>query len=137
MIRASLCVVKRGPSWHNPPFMRRVCLWVLLAPLVLGCGEDERLIQGALGTGGAAGAGGTGGAAPNATFSTRGSVEQVFVTHAKPGSTLSLHDSSDAEIQSAKADTLGSLVFRHVPPGADYPLWGGVSTGCTRLSYAR
>jgi uncharacterized protein len=94
--------------------MRLVPLWVLLAPMLLGCGEDERLIQNGLGAGGSAGT------SSSASFFVRASVEQVFVTHAKPGIALSLLDSSDAEVQTGDADSLGSIVFRHVTSGSGY-----------------
>ena len=55
-----------------------------------------------------------------ATFKARGSVEQVFVTHAKPGITLELRDAAGKEIAKAEADKLGGLIFRKVPAGVGY-----------------
>lgn len=55
-----------------------------------------------------------------ATFTARGSVEQVFVTHAKPDTALELRDAQDVKFASGKADYLGSLVFRKVKPGKGY-----------------
>jgi hypothetical protein len=56
----------------------------------------------------------------NAKYKVRGSVEQVFVTHAEPGLGLELRDRNDATLASGTADHLGSLVFRKLPPGKGY-----------------
>ena len=53
----------------------------------------------------------------NAMFKARGSVMQVFVTHAAKGDKLALRDSSGKDIDSGVADHLGSHIFRNVPPG--------------------
>ncbi len=55
-----------------------------------------------------------------ATFQVRESVEQLFVTHAKPGDTLVVVDSANKELASGVVDEQGSLVFRRLPPGKDY-----------------
>ncbi len=56
----------------------------------------------------------------DAPFRVRGSVQQVFVTHADPGAGLDLRDGADATIATGTADHLGSLVFRKLPPGKGY-----------------
>ena len=55
-----------------------------------------------------------------ATFQVRESVEQLYVTHAKPGETLVVVDSTNKELASGVVDVQGSLVFRNLPPGKDY-----------------
>src|SRR5262245_10286492 len=54
------------------------------------------------------------------SFDVRQSVEQLHVTHAKPGVELVVLDASDKEVQTATADHLGSFVFRKIPPGEGY-----------------
>ncbi|MBW2448391.1 MAG: CocE/NonD family hydrolase, partial [Deltaproteobacteria bacterium] len=44
----------------------------------------------------------------------RGSVGQVFVTHADPGQLLTLRDNTGAFIESAEADAMGSFIFREL-----------------------
>jgi len=61
-----------------------------------------------------------GGASP---FQARGSVGQVYVTHAAPGQALELRDATGAVKGAAKADKLGSLVFRKVPPAKGYKVF--------------
>ena len=56
----------------------------------------------------------------------RGSIRQVFVTHAVAGQAIELHDAAGALIAQAKADKLGSWVFRKVAPGQGYRV---VATG--------
>jgi predicted acyl esterase len=56
----------------------------------------------------------------DADFTVRGSVRQVFVTHAEPGAGLELRDADDATLATGTADHLGSLVFRKLPPGKEY-----------------
>jgi predicted acyl esterase len=58
-------------------------------------------------------------AAP-ATFSVRESVEQLDVTHAVPGTTLSLLDPTGSTVDLGTVDDLGSLIFRQVAPGDGY-----------------
>jgi len=60
-----------------------------------------------------------------ASFKARGSVEQVFVTHAKEGQELVLRDAAGKDIATAKADHLGSHVYRKVPPGKGYRVHSG------------
>jgi predicted acyl esterase len=55
-----------------------------------------------------------------ATFTSAGSVEQVYVTHATPGDAIELHDASDVSVASGTVDDLGSFLFRDVVPGDGY-----------------
>ena len=55
-----------------------------------------------------------------ATFQVRESVEQLYVTHAKPGETLRVVDGAGKELATGVVDSQGSLVFRNLPPGKDY-----------------
>ena len=55
-----------------------------------------------------------------AAFMVQGSVEQVFVTHAKADQALELRDGADAKVAAATADHLGSFIFRKVKPGPGY-----------------
>lgn len=55
-----------------------------------------------------------------ATFQVRGSVEQVSVTGATPGSELALTDRAGDVVRRGTVDALGSLLFRGVAPGARY-----------------
>src|SRR5689334_5740062 len=61
----------------------------------------------------------------NATFSVRESVEQLQVTHASPGATLTVVDALDAVVQTGTADALGSYLFRALPPGHGYRIKSG------------
>ncbi len=63
---------------------------------------------------------GTAHATALATFSSHGSVNQVYVTHAAPGDTLTLRNAAHAAVGTGTVDDLGSLLFRTVPAGADY-----------------
>lgn len=101
-----------------PASMRRAVLWVLLAPFLVGCGEDERFAISGLGSGG-------GSSTTPASFQARGTVEQIYVTHAKPGTTLEVLDPSDALVSSGKADQLGSFVARGLVPGKGYHVRAG------------
>lgn len=56
----------------------------------------------------------------NARFRARGSVEQLFVTHAEPGAALEVRDEAGATLATGTADHLGSLVFRKLPSGRAY-----------------
>ncbi len=58
--------------------------------------------------------------AKTAAFATTGSVSQVFVMNAKPGTKLTLTNSGGKQVQVAKADRAGSLIFRNVTPGEGY-----------------
>jgi uncharacterized protein len=104
--------------------MRRISCALLLATLLVGCGE------GAIpsGTGGAGGAtstgtggdGGSGGAGIEGSFAVRGSVEQIAVWRTPPGTKLEVRDDKGALVQEGVSDEQGSLVFRQVPAGDSY-----------------
>jgi predicted acyl esterase len=55
-----------------------------------------------------------------AGYSTRGSIEQVFVTHAAPARALELVDAKSRVVATGETDDLGSLIFRGVAPGKNY-----------------
>ena len=55
-----------------------------------------------------------------AAFDVRGSIEQVFVTHAQAGEPLELLDLKSRAVAEGIADEQGSLIFREVPPGERY-----------------
>ena len=55
-----------------------------------------------------------------ASFSVRGSLEQLFVTGAEPGQTLALYNTLGDFQTEAEADYQGSLVFRNVKPYDGY-----------------
>jgi predicted acyl esterase len=57
---------------------------------------------------------------PLPTFAAHGSVGQVYVTDADPGSALQLLDANDQIVQTGTADADGSFVFRNVAVGAGY-----------------
>ena len=98
--------------------MRRNIAWVTAALLfTIGCGADP--VTTTSSTSGSGGGGGSGGGATSA-FKVRGSVEQIAVWKAPPGTKLEVHDAADKVVASGEADKQGSLIFRHVPPGDDY-----------------
>jgi hypothetical protein len=53
-------------------------------------------------------------------FESRGSVEQVHVTGAKPGSKLTLVDRRGDAVETQTAGSLGGVIFRKVEPGGGY-----------------
>src|SRR4051812_1040775 len=55
-----------------------------------------------------------------ASFSARGSVEQVYVTGLDGGAQVSLLDRAGRKVAAQRADALGGLLFRDVRPGAGY-----------------
>ncbi|MSP91842.1 MAG: CocE/NonD family hydrolase [Myxococcales bacterium] len=55
-----------------------------------------------------------------AAFVARGSIGQVFVTHAAPQQALALRNADGAAVAQGAADKWGSLVFRKVVPGQGY-----------------
>ena len=57
---------------------------------------------------------------PTAKFQVRESIEQLHITHATPGAELQLVDRAGKQVQTGKADALGSLVFRKVAPAGGY-----------------
>ncbi len=69
-----------------------------------------------------------------ATFTARGSVEQVQVTGARAGARLSLVDRGGRQAGSRRADSLGGLLFRNVTPGAGYRVrQGAVRSGAVTV----
>jgi len=74
----------------------------------------------------------------NATFSVRESVEQLHVTHAKPGATLEVVDATNAVAATGTADDLGSFVFRKLAPASGYRVRSGgeISRHLTVMSVA-
>ncbi len=56
----------------------------------------------------------------SADFTVRGSVGQVFVTGAKPGTALAAYDGKGQRRATGTSDELGSLVFRNLPSGPGY-----------------
>ena len=62
---------------------------------------------------------------PEPSFKTQASVEQLYVTHAKPGATIELLDGGGKVVRSGAADAQGSLVFRKLLPGAGYVVRSG------------
>src|SRR3954467_1265092 len=64
-------------------------------------------------------------AAPPAPFDARGSIEQVDVTHAVPGSAISLHNAVDATGAPGTVDDLVSFLFRDIVPGDGYTVVDG------------
>ena len=70
-----------------------------------------------------------------ASFETRGSIGQIFVTHADPGQTLTLRDGSGAVVESAEADGLGSHIFRELEANQLY--FVSVAGPCHGFQHAR
>jgi predicted acyl esterase len=67
-----------------------------------------------------------------AAYTARGSVEQVYVTAAAPGTQLSLLNSAGTTVATQKVNSLGGLLFRNVTPGSGYrvrPAAGGTASG--------
>ena len=58
--------------------------------------------------------------AQGATFTARGSAEQVWVTGASPGEKLTLVDGHGHKVERKTAGPLGGIVFRKVDPGDRY-----------------
>ncbi|HWE10931.1 MAG TPA: CocE/NonD family hydrolase [Solirubrobacteraceae bacterium] len=55
-----------------------------------------------------------------ATLSAHGSVEQVYVTGLRAGERMSLLNRRGRTVATQRADSLGGLLFRNVPPGGGY-----------------
>ncbi len=70
-------------------------------------------------------AAGTAHATTLATFTARGSVNQVDITHAPPGDSLKLESSAHATVATGVVDDLGSLLFRTVTAGDGYTVVDG------------
>lgn len=105
--------------------MRRNLAWASAALLfAFGCGADPATnTTTSTGTGGAGtGTGGSGGSGGGEAgpFKVRGSVEQIAVWKAAPGTTLEVRDAADKVVQTGTTDKQGSLVFRKLPPGDAY-----------------
>src|SRR5579884_102405 len=60
------------------------------------------------------------GPAAAASFSANGSAEQVYVTGLAPHARMSLLRPNGRVLYTQRADSLGGLLFRNVPPGAGY-----------------
>jgi predicted acyl esterase len=71
----------------------------------------------------------TAAAAPAASLTARGSVEQVQVTGAAAGAPLRLVDRRGRQVAARRAGTLGGVVFRHVAPGRGYRVLRGAGAG--------
>jgi predicted acyl esterase len=72
-----------------------------------------------------------GAGAAGASFTARGSVEQVYVTGLDPGARMSLLDRRGRRVATKQADSLGGLLFRNVKPGTGYrvrPSAGGAKS---------
>src|SRR5512139_3712363 len=83
----------------------------LVLPLLAACGDDS--------DGGANNRLDLSTAVP-AAFTAHGSVEQVYVTDAAPGTELKLADADGLVVQTATTDDLGALIFRDVAAGSGY-----------------
>jgi len=60
-----------------------------------------------------------------ASFTARGSVNQVDVTHATPGDVLTLESAAHTSVATGSVDDLGSFLFRTVPAGDGYTVADG------------
>ncbi len=69
----------------------------------------------------------------DATYTVRGGVEQIFLSHADPGLKLEVHDASGKSVATGVADHLGSFVFRKVAPGKSYRVY---TVGLTPARYS-
>lgn len=58
-----------------------------------------------------------------AAFQARGSVAQVYVTHAQKDQQLDLRDAAGKSLAKGAADYLGSFVFRKIPAGKGYRVY--------------
>jgi hypothetical protein len=99
-----------------------LALGILASSLgALGCWVDD---PSGTSTGNTGGGGSGGGSVVTASFSVRGSVEQIQVWKAPPATTIEVRDAQGAVVQSGVTDAQGSLVFRKVPPADDYTVIG-------------
>ena len=72
------------------------------------------------------------GASAATSFSARGSAEQVYVTGLSANARMSLLRSNGTTLYTQRADSLGGLLFRSVPPGTGYRVRassGGAESG--------
>jgi predicted acyl esterase len=97
--------------------MIRATFGALAALGLVACSGDEQLAP--LGPTGGAGSGG-GAVTLSASFSVRGSVEQIDVWKTPPGTMVEVRDAIGNLVASAASDVQGSIVFRNLPPGDDY-----------------
>jgi hypothetical protein len=67
-----------------------------------------------------AGAAAASAGAATPSFSAHGSAEQVYVTGLAPNASMSLLRPNGTTLYTQKADSLGGLLFRNVPPGGGY-----------------
>jgi uncharacterized protein len=78
------------------------------------------------------------GASAAQAFDVHGSAEQVYATGLAPNARMSLFAGSGRKVATARADSLGGLLFRNVRPGAGYrvgsPSGGGRSAPVTVFS---
>jgi predicted acyl esterase len=73
-----------------------------------------------------------------ATFTARGSVEQVQVTGARAGARFVLVDRRGTQVGSRRADALGGALFRNVTPGGGYRVRrGGAQSGAIAVLSTR
>ncbi|MCK6553087.1 CocE/NonD family hydrolase [Candidatus Binatia bacterium] len=68
-------------------------------------------------------------AAQPANYTARGSVGQVAVTDAEPGTALELLDAAERVVATGTTDGEGTLLFRALPPGAGYVVVSRDDTG--------
>ena len=64
----------------------------------------------------------------DAKFKARGSMEQVYVTGAKPGKKVVLFNKHDKRVAKKKAGELGGVVFRHIAHGGGYVVETGAKS---------
>jgi uncharacterized protein len=62
----------------------------------------------------------SGARAATTPFSAAGSVDQVYATGVAPNATVTLTDARGHAVATQKADSLGGILFRNVPPAAGY-----------------
>jgi predicted acyl esterase len=70
---------------------------------------------------------GTAHAATLTSFAARGSVNQVYVTHAPPGDHVVLENAAHVTVATGTVDDLGSFLFRTVPAGTGYSVIDGTN----------
>src|SRR5262245_23039831 len=96
--RARSCALhpEAGPGNVAPMLQRIVCFWSLLFLALAGLGCGDELLN----------------TTSSASFAVRGSVEQIQIWKAPPGTAIELRDEGGALVQSGTTDSQGSLVFR-------------------------
>ncbi|HEX7665486.1 MAG TPA: carboxypeptidase-like regulatory domain-containing protein, partial [Polyangiaceae bacterium] len=110
---------------RHPSFMHRALPWVCISlAFLVGCTGDDNTSPVGENDGGTNEGGNVDGGDAGATgFDVRGSVQQIDVWKAPPGTTIEVKDGTGNVVTSAKTDTLGSIVFRKLTPG-DYTVTG-------------